>query len=296
MNISIERIRFSEEHPLSNRNWKVKNSTRNSKFKSVVLEKGDHYILLVGAKRFLSMKDSGGKYMNCKVIKKLSRREQLEFNLSECYLCTIITPMEMGRAMLKHREQYGLTQQELAKRTGIAAGTIHHYESLIHTLSPELGRMLEDKRLTFKEARCIADINDHTRQREIAEPFLNGYLSSVHVEKVVRWAKKLPNTSAEYIAESVKKGEEPRASRENTHEEGIDKKHLEEIVISTAGLLEELQLHSVPEYRRLKLVSSLRILDSRLQSALSYLSIGSLRSFPNPSPLSRNKHKAKITV
>ncbi len=54
--------------------------------------------------------------------------------------------------------------------TIIYSGTIHHYESLIKKLNPKLLVSLDDGDLTFKEARCIADIDNFELQNEIAKP------------------------------------------------------------------------------------------------------------------------------
>ena len=82
-----------------------------------------------------------------------------------------------------------------------------------------------DKELTFKEARSIADIDDHNRQIELAKPFLSGDLSSVHVEKIVSLAKKHPDSEVNVIIESVTKGkqiiEEKKVEPENIIEENI---------------------------------------------------------------------------
>ncbi|MBT7467433.1 MAG: hypothetical protein HN798_03915, partial [Chloroflexi bacterium] len=49
---------------------------------------------------------------------------------------------------------------------------------------------------------------------------------------------------------------------------------IENAVLKIAGELDAMQLQVIPEYRRLKLISSLRILDSRLKSALASLNGG----------------------
>ena len=46
---------------------------------------------------------------------------------------------------------------------------------------------------------------------------------------------------------------------------------IETSILKIAGELDAIQLQDIPEYRRLKLISSLRILDSRLKSTLHYL-------------------------
>ena len=56
--------------------------------------------------------------------------------LSEQYHNGLVPPMVMAKEFYSYRRSHGITQQELARRTGITPGTIHHYESLIRTLDP----------------------------------------------------------------------------------------------------------------------------------------------------------------
>ena len=150
--------------------------------------------------------------------------------------------------------------------------------------------------LTFKEARSIADIEDHVRQREIAQPFIEGRLSSVHVERIVGRAKIAPSLSIEDIIEEVVNGKrapelqpEPAPVIRPARPVEADTRLIENAVLKIAGELDVIQLQVIPEYRRLKLISSLRILDSRLKSALINLNGGTALTTAVPKQLSITK-------
>ena len=173
----------------------------------VVLHDGrGRYVLLAGASQLRAAKEAGESEIDCTVKEDLSDQEREELRLAEMYHGSLVPPMELGRAFMRYRDRHTVTQQELARRTGITPGTIHHYESLIRTLDPDLGKKVDSGELTFKEARSIADILGHRRQREIAAPFLDGRLSSVHVERVVGRAKTAPDISIEQLIEEVLNG------------------------------------------------------------------------------------------
>lgn len=247
----------------------------------VVVNDGEMFLLLGGAKKVHIAKESGELSIECLVRKSVTHQEKWELRLAEEYHSSLVTPMQLGRSFMKYREAFGITQQELARRTSITPGTIHHYESLIRTLAPELGDKVTSGELTFKEARSIADIDDHVRQKEIATPFIKGTLSSVHVERIVGLAKSSPELSISQIIEEVIDGKRhstlppieneikipPKPREKNTES-------LENTMLNLAGELEVLHMQIIPEYRRLKLISSLRILDSRLKSALASLNSG----------------------
>ncbi|MCH8103665.1 MAG: helix-turn-helix transcriptional regulator [Chloroflexi bacterium] len=211
--------------------------------------------------------------------------------MSESYHHESVPPMEMGRAFLNYRERFGVSQQELARRTGITPGTIHHYESLVRNLAADLGEKVRSGELTFKEGRSIADIEGADRQREIAEPFVSGRLSSVYVEKVVGHAKKNPGMPIEQILEDVLKGtraeDKVRKEAEPTPKTGVDISKLESSALQLAGELDAMQLQVIPEYRRLNTISALRILDSKVQGAMLFLSGGLARENRIPRPLIR---------
>lgn len=240
------------------------------------------YVIVVGERLWMAARRSGLTDIDGQLRADIGEQEVRELQLSENYHHEKIPAMQLGRAFLEYREQHSVTQQELARRTSITPGTIHHYESLIRNLDPELGKKVDSGELTFKEARSIADIDEHSRQREIAAPFVSGQLSSVYVERIVGRAKNFPGKSIDDLLDEVVNGARPAPEPEpappaRAPEPVIrQRKDLEGMLLQLAGQLDSLPLQTIPEYRRLKLVSTLRILDSRVQLALHHLSTGPL--------------------
>ena len=143
-------------------------------------------------------------------------------------------------------------------------------------MAPKLKTNVKNKELTFKEARSIADIDDHDRQIQLAKPFLKGELSSVHVEKIVSLAKKHPTTEVKLIIESVTKGkqiveEKKLGAEKKVIEDPIDFSSVDTRILKLSAEIDLIQTEEIPEFKRLKLISSLRILQSRTQLALSSL-------------------------
>lgn len=252
---------------------------------------GGTYMIVVGERRWRTAQSAGQSGIECTVRSDVSEQDIRELQLSESYHHESVPPMEMGRAFLNYRERFGVSQQELARRTGITPGTIHHYESLVRNLAADLGEKVRSGELTFKEGRSIADIEGADRQREIAEPFVSGRLSSVYVEKVVGYAKKNPGMPIEQILEDVLKGtraeDKVQNEAEPTPKIGVDISKLESAALRLAGELDAMQLQVIPEYRRLNTISALRILDSKVQSAMLFLSGGLARESGMPRPLIR---------
>ena len=266
--------------------------------KTLIVEPNEDggYVLVSGRRGLNAAIDAGKRKVEVTVRKDISGQERKEMRLSELYHNALVPPRELAREFISYRSSYDITQQELARRTGITPGTIHHYESLIRTLDPGLGRRLDNGDLTFKEARSIADLDNHERQREIAEPFLSGQLSSVHVEQIVGRAKSDPEMSIDHLIMEVVKvdhEDEPDSVMEEAapvtpapaSPQPQAESSLERSALMLAGELGALQLKVIPEYRRLNLISSLRILDSRLKSALAHLNSGQALESEKPRPL-----------
>ena len=256
----------------------------------VVLADHGQFYLLCGNNTIDAAKRAGEDLVECIVRQGVTEDEREELRLADEYFSSLLPPIRMAESFIRYREKYHVTQQELARRTGITAGTVHHYESLKRTLSPTLQEHVDGGDLTFKEARCIADIDGHDRQVELAQPFIDSRLSSVHVEEMIAKAKANPQLpSADLIAEYVD-GEpemevvaaEPDINGATNghhviHAERLNGSYADDLegmqqdAFMLAGSLEKLASADIPEYRRLRLVSTLRILSSRLNTALDHL-------------------------
>lgn len=255
---------------------------------------GNSFMIVVGERRWRVASSEGQQEIECEIRDALSEQEVQELQLSESYHHESVPSMKMGKAFLDYRESFGISQQELSRRTGITPGTIHHYESLVRNLAPDLGERVASGELTFKEGRSIADIDGHDRQREIAVPFISGRLSSVYVEKIVGYAKKNPTKPVAQILEDVLRGTkaEERVQKEVTSapKVGVDISKLEAVALDIAGELDLLPLQVIPEYRRLNIISTLRILDSKVQGAITFLSTSHPRT-GMPQPLLKTVRK-----
>ena len=281
MDIEIKNIDFNADSTIKLESRKE--TKRWSKFSNQfipVVEKlsKNKYKLVSGAEKIHIATEKGESSVNCNIITDLNEEEKGALDLRLSYQGSETCPITLGEKFLGFRKEFSITQQELAKKTGITPGTIHHYESLIKTLAPKLKINVKNKELTFKEARSIADIDDYDRQLQLAKPFLKGELSSVHVEKIVSLAKKHPTTEVKVIIESVTKGRQivevkKTEPEKKIIENPIDFGSIDARILKISAEIDLIQSEEIPEFKRLKLISSLRILQSRTQLALSSLNI-----------------------
>jgi len=281
LKINISNIEFDAESTakLESRKETKRWSKFSNQFVPVVDKiSNKKYKLVSGAEKIHLANEKGEDSVECNLKGELDLEQKGALDLRLLYQSSDICPINLGEEFLSFREKFSVTQQELAKKTGITPGTIHHYESLIKTLAPSLKEHVKEKNLTFKEARSIADIEDHEKQYELAKPFLEGILSSVHVEKIVSLAKKHPKVEVNVIIESVTKGKpiiekasEGDEEANETEANSIDFDTIESRILDLSTEIDLIQSEEIPEFKRLKLISSLRILQSRTQLALTAL-------------------------
>ena len=291
MRIAIDNILPDPQRPVYDKTHRAWARRRRQRRMPVVLAEKGKFYLLCGHNTVDAAQRAGEELVECIVRQGVTDEERRELRLTDEYFSSLLPPIKMAESFINYREQFHVTQQELARRTGITAGTVHHYESLRKTLSPKLQEHVDRGELTFKEARCIADLDGHDRQEELAQPFIDSRLSSVHVEELVAKAKADPSiTSTDLIAKFVvdepptlkKVVETPpvevaRNGQAAIHAERLngtyenDFEGMQEDAFMLAGSLEKLASSEIPEYRRLRLVSTLRILSSRLNNALDHL-------------------------
>ncbi len=320
MRIAISKIKLQPGRPEYGRTRRPWARRRRPRRMPIILAERGQFYVLAGHSHIMEAEKSGEDRIECIVRKTVSQEERDALQLHDEYFSSLLPPMKMAESFIRFRERYDVTQQELARRTGITAGTIHHYESLLRTLSTNLKKYVDNGALTFKEARCIADIDGKDRQMELARPFIDSRLSSVHVEALASKAKSNPDESVERLVSELLGNDEP--VQEGEH--GLDKadqKHsadssmrLDEIIppqisvdrdleglqqtaFSLAGSFEQLMSIDIPEYRKLRLISTLRILSRRVEMALGHLNAGrATREYKPPKPMFTATTSAVMSV
>ena len=194
-----------------------------------------------------------------------------------------ISPVKLGDMLLACRRELGISQAELARRTNITAGTCHHYESVALLPEPYRGHA-DTGRLTFKEARALADLGWRVRRsrghpahieadprfEEIAALFISRRLSSVWVEKIVRFAKDDPAASVDEIVQRVisKAPRKPRGYVDTSHppRQPIEASTatVRDHMLALAGEVDAWGLVEHCEVERMPVLAAARLLTDRL--------------------------------
>jgi ParB family chromosome partitioning protein len=148
----------------------------------LVRKEGQRYIIVAGERRWRASKIAGLKTIPV-VVKDLSSREVMEIALIENLQREDLNPIEEAEAYQKLMEEYGLTQEEVARVVGKSRAAIANSVRLLN-LSEPIKEMISDGRLTSGHARNLVTINDTTRQLALANEIIEKNLNVRETEKL----------------------------------------------------------------------------------------------------------------
>ena len=243
----------------------------------VVLKVGGEFLLLMGTTNLSTAERAGHEQVQCQVLHEASDEDRDVFRLMDEFYSSLLPPMRMAEAFSTLRKRHGISLTKLRERTGISPGTVHHYESLLKTLAPDLRKHVDSGALTFKVARAIADMPSEDRQTVMAQPFVRGELNSMSIEKLTKQAKTLNITDMNKMLQAAVCERRDRIEGKGEPEMAIEKvapatpDDLQASIMEMAAGLETLEVGKVPSYQRVSILKALRLLRSRIDGTVEAL-------------------------
>lgn len=160
----------------------------------VVNKMGNRYMIIAGERRYRASKIAGLTHVPA-IIKNYTPQEVREISLIENLQREDLNPIEAAKAIKALMDEFGLTQDETAKRIGKNRSTIANTLRLL-TLDYAVIAMVEQGRITAGHARALIPIEDKEVQRKFAlqaeaeglnvrnvETMVKNYLNPPSVEK-----------------------------------------------------------------------------------------------------------------
>ena len=151
------------------------------------------YMIIVGERRFRAARERGDTSIECIVREVVDDKTAREMQFAEGSQQEDTPPLERGEAYYKHRQLYGMSQEELAKIVGMSHHRIAELEKLYTDLSPGDKKIVTDYHLDSKTAYAISTIKDPTLQTEVATIVAENSLTRDTTNKVVAIAKSQPD-------------------------------------------------------------------------------------------------------
>ena len=156
----------------------------------VVRPAGDRYQIVAGERRWRAAQRLGLSRVPV-AIKSISDNDLLEVSLIENIQRENLNPIEEAKAYHRLSQEFDLTQEQVAQRTGKDRSTVTNFLRLLK-LPKEIQQMVLEDRLSMGHARAILALEGASEQRALAEKTVESGWSVRQVEKVIA-ASKAPN-------------------------------------------------------------------------------------------------------
>ncbi len=148
----------------------------------------DHFILVAGERRLKAARMAGLKTIPA-IIKEYDEARLMEITLIENLQREDLNPIEESHAYRRLIEEFGLKQDELARRLGRSRSAITNSLRLL-SLDNEVKGYIAEGKITVGQARPLLSLGAGVEQRSIAQKIVEQNLTARQVEEIVKGIKK----------------------------------------------------------------------------------------------------------
>jgi ParB family transcriptional regulator, chromosome partitioning protein len=169
----------------------------------VVRRVGQRYQLIAGERRWRAAQRSGLNRVPV-VLRDVPEELALEMTLVENLQREDLNPIEQGHAFERLMDEFALTQEEVAQRTGKDRATIANAVRLLK-LEPAILDLIEEGRVSAGHGRALLAISDAKERLDLARRIARGGMTVRQVERLAaRGARPKPETHAPTIDPNAK--------------------------------------------------------------------------------------------
>jgi ParB family chromosome partitioning protein len=160
---------------------------------------GNRYHIIAGERRYQAAKLAGLDRIEC-LVKECTPLEMTEKALVENIQRTDLSPVEEGLAYAHLIEEYGLTQDQVAKRVGKGRATVANLLRIIQLPAPVI-ELLDKGSISLGHAKVLLSLKDPEDQVLLANRVVKDSLSVRELEEVIK------SQSAQKPSKTSKKNE-----------------------------------------------------------------------------------------
>lgn len=150
----------------------------------VVTEENGAWVILAGERRWRAARRAGLERVPVAVRENVTEQQRLELALVENLQRSDLDPIEEAEAYRTLREEFGLSQEEVARSVGKARTTITNALRLLR-LPDEVRELLVEGRLSAGQARPLLALKSAAQQRALAREAVEAGLSARELEQRV---------------------------------------------------------------------------------------------------------------
>lgn len=150
----------------------------------IVTRKGENYELIAGERRLQASKQAGLTEVPV-IIREADDRTKLELAIIENTQRHNLNPIEEAKAYLRLTEEYGLHQEEVAKKMGKSRSVVANTVRLLH-LPVEIQRAMIEGKISEGHAKALLAIENPEKQRALFDMILKSGLTVRETEVQAR--------------------------------------------------------------------------------------------------------------
>ena len=200
----------------------------------VKLNKNGFYTIIAGERRWRASRLAGLKEIPA-VIKDVSEQTEKEITLIENIQRENLNSLEEAAGIKELIDEYGLTQDEVAKKIGRSRTAVTNTLRLLN-LPEEIKQLLKEEKLTQGHARTLLALENNALALEVAKQVIAQEMSVRQLENYIASLKKVkkekrPSREEIEIQRNIKALEESLSSELGTKIRIINKKNKGKIEI-----------------------------------------------------------------
>jgi ParB family chromosome partitioning protein len=157
---------------------------------------GNQYYIIAGERRYRAAELAGLDRISC-IVRDCTDQEMTEKALIENIQRSDLSPVEEGLAYARLMNEYGLTQEQVAKRVGKGRPTIANLLRIIQ-LPPLVLDLLRKESISLGHAKLLLTVDSKEKQEALAEKVILDSLSVRELELLLQQQedKKAPAVKA----------------------------------------------------------------------------------------------------
>ncbi len=139
--------------------------------------------LIAGPRRWEASRRAGKTAIPA-VVREVSDQQAMELTIIENLQRQDLNPMEQARAFDRLGREFGLTQEQMAQRTGIDRATVSNYIRLLKLPAP-VQTLVEQAKLSFGHAKVLLSLDSLEMINKLADRVVEQGLSVRALEQLV---------------------------------------------------------------------------------------------------------------
>src|SRR5215471_1134717 len=143
---------------------------------------GSHFQLIAGERRWRAAQRAGLTTVSA-IVRQVPDELALEMTLVENIQREDLNPIEAARAFQRLMDEFGMTQEEVAERTGKKRETVANATRLLN-LEPGIQNWIEEGNLTGGHGRALLSVGDHLLRMRYASKAARGGLTVRQIERL----------------------------------------------------------------------------------------------------------------